>query len=99
MYTAIIPDLPLCAALRKHDVCFLLSVKAKMALHDGYDQNRPFPAQVGLAYVRGCELEGMLDNEGKVIEEGRYTLTLFCHCDDSSFGNKFVVKLCCICRP
>ena len=21
-------------------------------------------------YVRGCEIEGMLDNEGKVIEEG-----------------------------
>ena len=22
-------------------------------------------------YVRGCEIEGMLDNEGKVIEEGK----------------------------
>ena len=26
--------------------------------------------QVGLVYVRGCEVEGMLDENGKVIEEG-----------------------------
>ena len=57
-----------------------------MALHEGYDESSSFPAQVGLAYVRGCEVEGMLDNEGKVIEEGRY------HCDDE------VVKLYCILR-
>ena len=35
-----------------------------------YDYNAPFIPQVGLMYVRGCEIEGMLDNEGKVIEEG-----------------------------
>jgi intron-binding protein aquarius len=27
-------------------------------------------SQVGLAYVRGCEVEGMLDANGRVIEEG-----------------------------
>jgi len=27
-------------------------------------------SQVGLAYVRGCEIEGMLDGGGRVIEEG-----------------------------
>lgn len=26
--------------------------------------------QTGLTYVRGCEVEGMLDQNGKVIEEG-----------------------------
>jgi len=25
---------------------------------------------VGLTYVRGCEIEGMLDQNGRVIEEG-----------------------------
>ena len=24
-----------------------------------------------MEYIRGCEIEGMLDNEGKVIEEGQ----------------------------
>lgn len=59
-------------ALRKHDVCFLLSVKAKMSLHDHYDYSKPFPERVGLSCVRGCEVEGMLDSEGKVIEDGEY---------------------------
>jgi hypothetical protein len=27
-------------------------------------------SQVGLVYVRGCEVEGMLDENGRVIEEG-----------------------------
>ena len=27
--------------------------------------------QVGITCVRGCEVEGMLDEEGRVIEEGR----------------------------
>ncbi len=35
-----------------------------------YDWRSPFVPQVGLTYVRGCEVEGMLDDAGKVIEEG-----------------------------
>ena len=31
---------------------------------------QPFIPQVGLLYVRGCEIEGMLDQNGRVIEEG-----------------------------
>lgn len=27
-------------------------------------------SQVGIAYVRGCEVDGMLDANGRVIEEG-----------------------------
>ena len=55
--------------LRKHDVCFLLTVRAKMSLHEGFDATRPFVSQVGLVYVRGCEVEGMLDAAGKVSSE------------------------------
>nr|KAG5690022.1 hypothetical protein BaRGS_013372 [Batillaria attramentaria] len=35
-----------------------------------YKYNEDFVSQVGLVYVRGCEIEGMLDEQGKVIEEG-----------------------------
>ena len=35
-----------------------------------YDPAAPFVPQVGLTYVRGCEVEGMLDEGGRVIEEG-----------------------------
>ena len=64
------PKLIFSTGLRKHDVCFLVTVKAQMSLYDQFDWNQPFVPQVGLAYVRGCEIEGMLDEEGRVIEEG-----------------------------
>ena len=41
-----------------------------MSLRDQFDWSRPFVSQVGLEYVRGCEIEGMLDEKGRVIEEG-----------------------------
>ena len=41
-----------------------------MSLHDQFDWNQPFVSQVGLESVRGCEVEGMLDEHGRVIEEG-----------------------------
>lgn len=59
-----------CAGLRKHDVCFLVSIHAKMARHEQFDWSKPFVSQVGLEFVRGCEVEGMLDEHGHVIEEG-----------------------------
>ena len=34
-------------------------------------------SQSGVEYVRGCEVEGMLDDNGRVIEEGEvYTYML-----------------------
>ncbi|GFV81916.1 RNA helicase aquarius [Trichonephila clavipes] len=57
-------------ALRKHDVCFLITVKPKCLPGTAYDSKQSFIPQVGLAYVRGCEIEGMLGPTGKVIEEG-----------------------------
>jgi len=56
--------------LRKHDVAFLLTVRPTSSIGTRYNPNQPFVPQVGLVYVRGCEIEGMLDEAGKVIEEG-----------------------------
>jgi len=56
--------------LRKHDVAFLLTVHPTSPIGTRYNPNEPFVPQVGLVYVRGCEIEGMLDEAGKVIEEG-----------------------------
>jgi len=56
--------------LRKHDVAFLLTIRPSRPIGTRYDPNLPFIPQVGLTYVRGCEIEGMLDENGRVIEEG-----------------------------
>ncbi|XP_023293066.2 RNA helicase aquarius [Lucilia cuprina] len=56
--------------LRKHDVCFLITVKPTKPYGTKYNPREPFIPQVGLVYVRGCEVEGMLDANGRVIEDG-----------------------------
>ncbi|XP_063040700.1 RNA helicase aquarius isoform X2 [Engraulis encrasicolus] len=56
--------------LRKHDVCFLVTVRPMLPYGTRFDRRQPFVEQVGLAYVRGCEVQGMLDDKGRVIEEG-----------------------------
>lgn len=56
--------------LRKHDVCFLVCVRPKCPIGTKYNYREPFIPQVGLCYVRGCEIEGMLDANGRVIEDG-----------------------------
>ncbi|XP_059617588.1 RNA helicase aquarius [Phlebotomus argentipes] len=56
--------------LRKHDVCFLITVHPKNAIGTRYNHREPFIPQVGLVNVRGCEIEGMLDENGKLIEDG-----------------------------
>ena len=58
-------------ALHKHDVAFLVSVRPPYAIGTMYSHQQPFVPQVGLVYVRGCEIEGMLDENGRVIEEGQ----------------------------
>ncbi|XP_077538456.1 RNA helicase aquarius [Haemaphysalis longicornis] len=57
-------------ALRKHDVCFLITVRPTCPPGTPYSYKEPFVPQVGLTYVRGCEVEGLLDLNGRVIEEG-----------------------------
>ncbi|CAL1539785.1 unnamed protein product [Lymnaea stagnalis] len=56
--------------LRKHDVAFLLTLRPQVPIGYKYNHTQPFIPQVGLVYVRGCEIEGLLDENGKLIEEG-----------------------------
>ncbi|XP_030641850.1 RNA helicase aquarius [Chanos chanos] len=56
--------------LRKHDVCFLITVRPNLPYGTRFDRRQPFVEQAGLVYVRGCEVQGMLDDKGRVIEEG-----------------------------
>ncbi|XP_019878186.2 RNA helicase aquarius [Aethina tumida] len=56
--------------LRKHDVCFLITVQPPNPIGTKYDYKLPFVPQVGLKTIRGCEIEGMLDANGRVIEDG-----------------------------
>ncbi|XP_046911562.2 RNA helicase aquarius [Dermatophagoides farinae] len=56
-------------SLRKHDVCFLISVRPETKPGTPYNYNEPFIPQVGLTYVRGCEIEGMLDVQGRLVDE------------------------------
>ena len=60
----------LITGLRKHDVAFLVTLRPAVDIGYQYKYKEPFIPQVGLTYVRGCEIEGMLDDMGKVIEEG-----------------------------
>lgn len=70
-------SLMLCVAgLRKHDVAFLLTVRPQVPIGYQYKSSDDFVSQVGLVYVRGCEIEGLLDDQGKLIEEGQY----LCEC-------------------
>ncbi|CAG0881256.1 unnamed protein product [Darwinula stevensoni] len=57
-------------SLRKHDVCFLLTVRPSAPIGTKYTWDQTASQQTGLTYVRGCEIEGMLDSHGRVIEEG-----------------------------
>lgn len=57
-------------SLRKHDVCFLVCVRPACPIGTKYNYREAFIPQVGLCSVRGCEIEGMLDANGRVIEEG-----------------------------
>ncbi|XP_023807311.1 intron-binding protein aquarius isoform X2 [Oryzias latipes] len=56
--------------LRKHDVCFLITVRPNLPYGTRFDRRQSFVEQTGLVYVRGCEVQGMLDEKGRVIEEG-----------------------------
>lgn len=65
------------SGLRKHDVCFLITVRPMQPYGTKFDRRQPFVEQTGLVYVRGCEIQGMLDEKGRVIEEGMICQYLF----------------------
>lgn len=56
--------------LRKHDVCFLVTLRpTNQDSKVRYNPKEDFIPQVGLTYVRGCEIEGLLDHNGKLVDE------------------------------
>ncbi|XP_054758837.2 RNA helicase aquarius-like [Lytechinus pictus] len=57
-------------SLRKHDVAFLVTLRPTKKIGSHFTNKEHFIDQVGLAYIRGCEVEGMLNEKGEVIEEG-----------------------------
>lgn len=74
--------------LRKHDICFLVTCKPLTKVGTPYDYRQSFIPQVGLTYVRGCEIEGMLDGDGRLIEEGRDFF--FSKAEKPNLGNCFL---------
>lgn len=55
--------------LRKHDIGFLVTVAAATREPGKYNREVPFPTAYGILCVRGCEIEGMHDSRGRIIEE------------------------------
>ncbi|KAF0044147.1 hypothetical protein F2P81_003305 [Scophthalmus maximus] len=65
--------------LRKHDVCFLITVRPNLPYGTRFDRRQPFVEQTGLVYVRGCEVQGMLDDKGRaVLETIRHLMNTEC---------------------
>jgi intron-binding protein aquarius len=56
-------------SLRKHDIGFLVTLKPINTKEQKYDNKLSFLSQMGEVVVRGCEIEGMLNEEGKLISE------------------------------
>lgn len=55
--------------LRKHDTCFLVSFRKPNEKDPFGWPEGTFPAKHGVKYVRGCEIEGLLDSDGKIVDE------------------------------
>lgn len=55
--------------LRKHDTCFLISFKKPDDKDDMGWPGGTFPSRNNVKYVRGCEIEGILDSDGKIVDE------------------------------
>ena len=81
--------------LRRHDVCFLITVRPPISASQlTYNMLDEFVPQVGLMYVRGCEVEGMLDANGRVIEEGPEPKPEM-KGDTRTFRVSLIVQRCC----
>jgi intron-binding protein aquarius len=57
-------------SMHKYDIGFLITIRTTHPPEYRYDRKQPFVPHVGLVYVRGCEIEGLIGNDGKMIEEG-----------------------------
>uniref|UniRef100_A0AC35UID5 Pre-mRNA-splicing factor n=1 Tax=Rhabditophanes sp. KR3021 TaxID=114890 RepID=A0AC35UID5_9BILA len=53
--------------LRRHDICLLVTVRPKKS--NGFERGDTFKDALEIINVRGCEIEGFVDSNGRVIEE------------------------------
>ena len=55
------------SALKKHDVVFLLTIRAAIAEGGKPDGSLPFPERIGLVTVRGAEVSHVSDDDGNTF--------------------------------
>ncbi|KAL3124777.1 hypothetical protein niasHT_001614 [Heterodera trifolii] len=55
--------------IRKNDVFFLLKLKPIHPVGHKFDVRKPFKSQFEIEYLRGCEVEGILGPDGRVLDE------------------------------
>ena len=55
------------SALKKHDVVFLLTIRAAIAEGGKPDGSLPFPERIGLVSVRGAEVSHVSDDDGNTF--------------------------------
>lgn len=55
--------------LRRHDTCFLVSFRKPDEPDTLGWPEGTFPQKHGVKFVRGCEIEGLLDSEGNIVDE------------------------------
>lgn len=55
--------------LRRHDTCFLVSFRHPRDHEDIGWPEGTFPHKNQIKYVRGCEIDCLLDSEGKIVDE------------------------------
>eukprot|EP01132_Coremiostelium_polycephalum_P002420 gene2420-2988_t len=54
-------------SLKEHDILFLISIKSKTKTNEKYNINEPFPQAYGIESIRGCEVIGLYDEQGKPL--------------------------------
>lgn len=55
--------------LRKHDTCFLVSFRKPQEVDEFGWPEGTFPSKNNVKYVRGCEIDCLIDSEGKIVDE------------------------------
>lgn len=73
-------------ALRKHDIGFLVTLKPMNTKETRYNNKESFLSQMGEVIVRGCEIEGLLNEDGKLIGKTSFFLSPFLKLVDDSLS-------------
>jgi len=55
--------------IRKNDVLFLLKVKPIQKVGYKFDVRKPFKSQFDITHIRGCEVDGIIGPDGRVLDE------------------------------